>query len=362
MQNNKLLEVKNLSTHFFTQDGTAKVVQNVSFAIEKGETFALVGESGCGKSVTALSIMRLVPEPQGKSVCGEAMFEGQNLLTLSEKKMRQIRGNKIAMVFQEPMTSLNPVYTVGNQIAEAVKQHQRKSVQQAWADAVDTLNKVGISDPVNRAKMYPHQLSGGMQQRVMIAMAVSCEPALLIADEPTTALDVTIQEQILDLLEELQKQNGMSILLITHDLGVVAERAEDVAVMYASRIVEIAPKGQLFVEAYHPYTQGLLQSLPRSCYGEALRRDELGLSAKRLYTIPGTVPQPLYFPSGCKFHPRCPIGHADKRCQTIEPELRQIQQGRSVACWYAHGYETKEEHKEYKSKYGKRKRIFTGGR
>ena len=394
MQDNILLEIKNLSTCFFTHEGTAKVVQNVSFAIKKGETFALVGESGCGKSVTALSIMRLVPEPQGKIVSGEAMFEGRNLLTLSEKKMRQIRGNKIAMVFQEPMTSLNPVYTVGNQIAETVKQHQRKSewhghlgrvftgwkpVPPPWADAVEMLRKVGIANPEQRARQYPHQLSGGMQQRIMIAMAVSCEPALLIADEPTTALDVTIQAQILDLLDELQKQNGMSILLITHDLGVVAERADDVAVMYASRIVEIADSHRLLAEPYHPYTRGLLQCLPRlgqknpqinlgakylapQSIDLAQDRFIAGLSSKRLPTIPGAVPEPLNFPTGCKFHPRCPIGRADKRCQTIEPELRQIQQGRSVACWYAHGYETKEEHKEYKSKYGKRKWISSGGR
>jgi len=340
MQNSKLLEVKNLSTHFLTQDGTAKVVQNVNFAIEKGKTFALVGESGCGKSVTALSILRLVPEPQGKIVSGSVLLDGQDLTKLSEKRMRDIRGNKIAMIFQEPMTSLNPVYSVGNQIAEAVKQHQRKSARQAWADAVETLNKVGIADPVHRArdpisqkmakwepaKMYPHQLSGGMQQRIMIAMAVSCKPALLIADEPTTALDVTIQEQILDLLDKLQEQSGMSILLIMHDLGVVAERAEEVAVMYASRIVELADSQRLFAEPYHPYTRGLLQS--RCTSG-------LGLSAKRLQTIPGTVPQPLHFPNGCKFHPRCRTGCNDNRCQTVEPALRQVQPGRWVACWYA---------------------------
>lgn len=327
MQNNILLEVKNLSTHFYSQEGTAKVVQNVSFAIEKGETFALVGESGCGKSVTALSIMRLVQEPQGKIASGEIVFEGQNLLTLSEKQIRQVRGNKIAIVFQEPMTSLNPVYEVGDQIAEAIKLHQSKSTSEAWVDAVEMLRKVGIAAPEQRARQYPHQLSGGMQQRVMIAMAVSCEPALLIADEPTTALDVTIQAQILDLLDELQKQNGMSILLITHDLAVVAERADDVAVMYASRIVEMADTKQLFSQPYHPYTKALLQSLPR-----------LSVTSKRLPTIPGAVPEPLRFPTGCKFHPRCPMGHADKRCQTIEPELRQVQPGRSVACWYAPGY------------------------
>ena len=326
--NGALLSVENISTHFFTEEGVARAVQDVSFSIKRGKTFALVGESGCGKSVTALSIMRLVPAPPGKIVGGDIIFDGQNLLALSENRMRQVRGNKIAMIFQEPMTSLNPVYTVGNQIVEAIKLHQGKNSSEAWADAVGMLRKVGIADPQQRVHEYPHQMSGGMRQRVMIAMAVSCEPALLIADEPTTALDVTIQAQILDLLDELQEQNGMSILLITHDLGVVAERADDVAVMYASQIVEVADSQELFAEPLHPYTQGLLKSLPR-----------LGFSAERLQTIPGTVPEPLHFPSGCKFHPRCPIGRSDKRCQTVEPELREVQPGRYVACWYAQGYE-----------------------
>ncbi len=336
--NGILLSVENLATHFFTGEGTVKAVQDVNFSIKKGKTFAIVGESGCGKSVTALSIMRLVPGPQGKIVGGEIVFDGRDLLVLSEKDMRKVRGNEISMIFQEPMTSLNPVYTVGNQIVEAIKLHQKKSTSQAWADAVETLGKVGIADPEQRVREYPHQMSGGMRQRVMIAMAVSCEPALLIADEPTTALDVTIQAQILDLLGELQAQNGMSILLITHDLGVVAERADDVAVMYASRIAEVADSQSLFAEPLHPYTQGLLKSLP-----------QLGFSGKRLQTIPGTVPEPLHFPNGCKFHPRCPIGCSDKKCQTVEPMLRQVQPGRSVACWHAPGYETNEESKEYQS-------------
>jgi oligopeptide/dipeptide ABC transporter ATP-binding protein len=344
--NGTLLSVENVSTYFFTEEGVAKAVQEVSFSIKKGKTFALVGESGCGKSVTALSIMRLVPTPQGKIVGGKIFFGKRNLLQLSERRMRAIRGNKIAMIFQEPMTSLNPVYTVGNQIVEAIRLHQRKSTSQAWADAVEMLRKAGIADPQQRVHEYPHQMSGGMRQRVMIAMAISCGPALLIADEPTTALDVTIQAQILDLLDELQKQNGMSILLITHDLGVVAERADDVAVMYASRIVEVADSQKLFSGPLHPYTQGLLKSLPR-----------LGFSAERLPTIPGAVPEPLHFPNGCKFHPRCPIGNADKRCQTIEPELREVQPGRCVACWYAPGFESKEEYGEYESKYGKHKFI-----
>ena len=326
--NGTLLTVKNLSTYFFTEEGVARAVQDVSLHIKKGKTFALVGESGCGKSVTALSIMRLVPSPQGEIVAGEIAFGKRNLLELSEKRMRSIRGNKIAMIFQEPMTSLNPVYTVGNQIVEAIRLHQRKSTSAAWADAVEMLRKVGIADPQQRVSEYPHQMSGGMRQRVMIAMAISCRPELLIADEPTTALDVTIQAQILDLLDDLQEREGMSILLITHDLGIVAERADDIAVMYASRIVEVADAKQLFAEPLHPYTQGLLKSLPR-----------LGISAKRLQTISGVVPEPLHFPTGCKFHPRCPIGHDDRRCQTVEPGLREVQLGRCVACWYARGYE-----------------------
>jgi oligopeptide/dipeptide ABC transporter ATP-binding protein len=340
------LSVEDVSTYFFTEEGVAKAVQGVTFSIKKGKTFAIVGESGCGKSVTALSIMRLVPAPQGKIVGGEIIFGKRDLLGLSERRMRAIRGNKIAMIFQEPMTSLNPVYTVGNQIVEAIRLHQRKSASQAWADAVEMLRKAGIADAEQRVHEYPHQMSGGMRQRVMIAMAVSCRPALLIADEPTTALDVTIQAQILDLLDELQEQIGMSILLITHDLGVVAERADDVAVMYASRIAEVADSQRLFAEPLHPYTQGLLKSLPR-----------LGYSAKRLLTIPGTVPEPLHFPPGCKFHPRCPIGCDDRRCQTVEPPLRRVQADRYVACWYAPGFESKEEYKDYESKYGKHKQL-----
>ena len=327
-KNETLLSAENVSTHFFTEEGVARAVQDVNFRIKRGKTFALVGESGCGKSVTALSIMRLVPSPPGKIVGGRILFDGSDLLGIAEKQMRRIRGNKIAMIFQEPMTSLNPVYTVGNQIVETIRLHQKKGVSQAWSDAVEMLRIVGIADPQQRAIEYPHQMSGGMRQRVMIAMAISCEPSLLIADEPTTALDVTIQAQILDLLDELQQQNGMSILLITHDLSVVAERADDIAVMYASRIVEQADCRQLLAEPLHPYTQGLLRSLPR-----------LGFSGKRLQTIAGTVPEPLHFPSGCKFHPRCPVGKDDKRCQSVEPELKEVQPGRFVACWHAPGYE-----------------------
>ncbi len=342
--NGVLLSVKNLSVSFFMEDGVARAVQDVSFTIKKGKTFALVGESGCGKSVTALSIMRLVPIPPGKVVSGEIYLHNRDLLGLSEKRMRSIRGNKIAMIFQEPMTSLNPVYTVGAQIVEAIRLHQKKSLEQAWSDAVDMLRHVGISEPERRVYEYPHQMSGGMRQRVMIAMAISCEPQLLIADEPTTALDVTIQAQILDLLDSLEAEKGMSILLITHDLGIVAERAEDVAVMYASRIAEVADCKGLFAEPLHPYTQGLLRSLP-----------QLGFSGRRLETISGNVPEPLHFPSGCKFHPRCPIGYDDARCQVLEPELREVRAGHWAACWYAPGYETAEEFKEYESKYGKHK-------
>jgi oligopeptide/dipeptide ABC transporter ATP-binding protein len=338
--NGVLLAVENLSTHFSTQGGLSKAVQDVSFSVKAGKTFALVGESGCGKTVTALSIMRLVPDPPGRIISGRILLHGRNLLELNEKRMRRVRGNRIAMIFQEPMTSLNPVFSVGDQIAETIKLHQKKSSEQAWAEAVEMLKRVGIGDAERRIYEYPHQMSGGMQQRVMIAMAISCQPELIIADEPTTALDVTIQAQILDLLDELQRQNKMSILLITHDLGVVAERADDVAVMYASRIVEMAEARSLFEGPLHPYTQGLLKSVP-----------QLGFEGERLPTICGMVPDPLHFPTGCKFHPRCPVGCDDKRCRSVEPELRQVRTGRDVACWYAPGYETRQEKEEYESRY-----------
>ncbi|PKL50036.1 MAG: peptide ABC transporter ATP-binding protein [Planctomycetes bacterium HGW-Planctomycetes-1] len=323
-ENNILLSVRNLSTVFDTENGTAKAVQNVSFDIKKGRTLAIVGESGCGKSVTALSIMRLVQKPAGRIAAGKILFNGQDTLEISEKQMRQIRGNKIAMIFQEPMTSLNPVFTIGTQITEAITLHQKKSGSEARRLAEEMLAKVRISEPRRRLNEYPHQFSGGMRQRVMIAMAISCKPALLIADEPTTALDVTIQAQILDLLDELQQSEKMSILLITHDLGVVAQRADYVAVMYASKIVERCSCAELFNKPMHPYTKGLLNSLP-----------QLGAKQKRLNTIAGNVPEPLNFPSGCKFHPRCPVGCNDKRCQTQEPELRQVCDNHYAACWYA---------------------------
>ncbi len=343
--NDVILSVRGLATHFSTHGGTVKAVQDVSFEIRQGKTFALVGESGCGKSATALSIMRLIPSPPGRIAAGRIVFHGRELLGLSDGQMRSIRGNEIAMIFQEPMTSLNPVFTVGDQIVEAIMLHQKMGRSDAWKETVRLLARVGIPDADQRALEYPHQMSGGMRQRVMIAMAISCKPSLLIADEPTTALDVTIQAQILDLLGDLQGQDGMSILLITHDLGVVAERADDVAVMYASRIAETGATDTILAGPLHPYTQGLLRSLPR-----------LGAGAKRLSVIPGSVPDPREFPSGCKFHPRCPIGCDDPRCSSVEPELREVSEGRKVSCWYAPGYETASESQDFNTRYGKDKR------
>jgi oligopeptide/dipeptide ABC transporter ATP-binding protein len=299
----------------------------VSLSIFPGQTLAVVGESGCGKSVTALSILRLIPQPPGRFLGGQVFLEGRDLLKLPEKQMRQVRGHQIAMIFQEPMTSLNPVYTIGEQIVEAVTLHQHVTRTQAYKIAEKALHDVGIADPRRRLFEYPHQMSGGMRQRVMIAMALSCQPKLLIADEPTTALDVTIQAQILELLQRLQRETGMAIILITHDLGVVAENADVVAVMYASRVVEFAKVEDLFDHPQHPYTQGLLRSVPR-----------LGDTATRLQTIAGTVPNPAQFPAGCKFHPRCPSMQGDMTCATIEPDLREIRPGHWVACHHAQGY------------------------
>jgi oligopeptide/dipeptide ABC transporter ATP-binding protein len=352
-QNGPILTVRDLRTHFFTQDGVVKAVDGVSFAIGKGQTFALVGESGCGKSVTALSVMRLVPHPPGQIVAGQVLLEGRSLLELPERQMRQVRGGQVAMIFQEPMTSLNPVYTIGNQILEAIRLHQRLPARRGRDLAVDVLAQVGIPDPARCYREYPHQLSGGMRQRAMIAMALSCNPKLLIADEPTTALDVTIQAQILDLMRGLQGQRGLSILLITHDLAVVAEMAEAVAVMYASKLVELAEVNELFARPLHPYTQGLFRSLPR-----------LGQRKERLQVIPGNVPSPLAFPAGCKFHPRCdltcrlaaaadPAGTAVvdaagesarvlRRCAEQEPSLRELRPGHWCACWECPGYESAE--------------------
>ncbi len=320
--NNRLLSVHDLCTYFFTDDGVVKAVDKVSYEVDQGKTLCLVGESGCGKSVSALSIMRLIPAPPGRIAEGRIVFNGRDLLALSEAEMRSIRGNDIAMIFQEPMTSLNPVFTVGDQIMEAVMLHQKVKTAEARARTIEMLRKVQIPDPEQRIHEYPHQMSGGMRQRVMIAMALSCNPKLLIADEPTTALDVTIQAQILDLLRQLQQDLKMALLLITHDLGVVAEMADHVAVMYAGKIVEHAEVKELFEHPLHPYTQGLFRSLPR-----------LGVKKRRLETIPGVVPNPLNLPPGCKFWPRCP--NADEQSRREEPPLRELRPGHWAACWNA---------------------------
>src|SRR3954447_17976315 len=295
MANRPLLEIDNLNVAFETSRGLVHPVRDACLSIFPGQTVALVGESGCGKSVTAMSVLRLIPSPPGKVLGGRVTFQGRDLLTLSEREMRSVRGGQIAMIFQEPMTSLNPVYTIGDQIVEAVTLHQKVNARQGYDGAEGGLREVGIADARRRLGEYPHQMSGGMRQRVMIAMALSCRPKLLIADEPTTALDVTIQAQILELLLKLQRETGMSILLITHDLGVVAENADVVNVMYASRVVESATVEDLFDKPQHPYTEGLFRSVPK-----------LGAHAERLQTIAGTVPNPARFPTGCKFHPRCP--------------------------------------------------------
>ncbi len=338
-----LLAIKDLNVAFDTERGQIRPVRDVSIDIYPGQIVALVGESGCGKSVTALSILRLIPQPPGKILSGSVSMEGRNLLELPEKEMRSVRGKDIAMIFQEPMTSLNPVYTIGDQITETVKLHQRVRNTEAVRIAEDALKDVGIADPRRRLNEYPHQMSGGMRQRVMIAMALSCQPKLLIADEPTTALDVTIQAQILELLRKLQREKGMSILLITHDLGVVAENADVVAVMYASRVVEFAGVEDLFDRPQHPYTEGLFRAVPK-----------LGDLRSRLEQIPGTVPNPARFPGGCKFHPRChrsrmlaqeargedavEITSAGEkfrvlnRCVKEEPELREVEPAHWARC------------------------------
>jgi peptide/nickel transport system ATP-binding protein/oligopeptide transport system ATP-binding protein len=318
-----ILSVRGLRTWFFTQRGIAPSVDNISFDIAEQETVCIVGESGCGKSVTALSLMKLVPDPPGEIVDGSIRFRSQELVHLNDKEMRKIRGNDISMIFQEPMSSLNPVYTVGDQIGESARLHLGASKKEARQMAIDMLGKVGISDPESRVDDYPHQMSGGMKQRVMIAMALTCNPELLIADEPTTALDVTIQAQILELINDIQERRGMSMLLITHDLGVVAEVADRVIVMYAGTIVEQAPVVDLFEKRAHPYTRGLFASLPSVA-------DE---SRGRLPTIEGIVPSPHEFPSGCRFRSRCPF--AGERCATERPELRAFADGHTVACHFA---------------------------
>ena len=319
-----LLEVSSLRTHFATPNGAARAVDGVSFTIAAGETVALVGESGCGKSVTSMSILRLLPSPPAY-FAGEIGFDGRDLLTLPEREMRALRGNDISMIFQEPMTSLNPVLTIGWQIGESLRLHQKLSKRDAWRRAIEMLALVGVSDPERRVAEYPHQLSGGMRQRAMIAMALACNPKLLIADEPTTALDVTIQAQILDLMRELQRRVGAAILLITHDLGVVAEMAERVIVMYAGRKIEEAPVARLFARPAHPYTRGLLAAVPR-----------LGAGARaRLAEIPGQVPSLLQPVTGCAFAERC-VRVADP-CRAIAPATREIAPGHFAACHYAEG-------------------------
>jgi oligopeptide/dipeptide ABC transporter ATP-binding protein len=319
-----ILEVENLRTSFFTADGAVHAVDNVSFNVLRGEAVALVGESGCGKSVTAMSIMRLVAPP-GKITGGAIKFRGRDLAELSEREMRKVRGNDIAMVFQEPMTSLNPVFKIGWQVAEAIRIHKKVSKEEAWRMAGEMLELVSIPDPIKRLEDYPHQLSGGMRQRVMIAMALSCDPELLIADEPTTALDVTIQAQIMELLARLQEKLGLAILLITHDLGVVAEFCERVVVMYTGRVVEEAPVRDLFESPAHPYTRGLLKSLP------SVTSNEKGA---RLPTIKGMVPSITNLPTGCKFNPRCP--DVMEICYGNEPALMDVGQRHTARC-YLHG-------------------------
>jgi peptide/nickel transport system ATP-binding protein len=314
-----LLEVKHLQTYFFTDDGVAKSVDDVSYTVDRRETLGVVGESGCGKSVTALSIMRLIPDPPGKTVGGEVIFDGKDLLKLPEEEMRKIRGNKIGMIFQEPMTSLNPVFTVGNQIEESVLLHQKVTKEQAKEKAIEMLKLVGIPAPEQRYGEYPHQLSGGMRQRVMIAIALSCNPDILIADEPTTALDVTVQAQILELINRLQQELGMGVILITHDLGVIAETADKVAVMYASHIVEYSKVDEIFHNPIHPYTVGLLGSIPK-----------LNVETERLMTIEGTVPSPVNFPVGCNFNTRC--AWATEVCYKDEPALLEHEPGHFAAC------------------------------
>jgi oligopeptide/dipeptide ABC transporter ATP-binding protein len=323
-----ILEVKNLRTSFPTAGGFVHAVDNVSFSVRKGEALALVGESGCGKSVTAMSIMRLVAPP-GRITAGEVRFKGKNLADLSERDMRTVRGNDIAMVFQEPMTSLNPVFKIGAQVAEAVRIHNKVSKKEAWKRAGEMLELVSIPDPIKRLDDYPHQLSGGMRQRVMIAMALSCDPELLIADEPTTALDVTIQAQIMELLASLQQRLGLAILLITHDLGVVAEFCERVVVMYTGRVVEESPVRELFAAPAHPYTRGLLKSLPSVSAGDPS-------APNRLPTIKGMVPPISNLPRGCKFNPRCP--DVMDICLGNEPARMIVAPGHDARC-YLHGDE-----------------------
>ncbi|MCU0575528.1 MAG: ABC transporter ATP-binding protein [Desulfobacterota bacterium] len=325
MKGETLLEIHDLHTRFFTPEGVVNAVDGVELELKKGDTLGIVGESGCGKTVLALSILRLVPDPPGRIVRGRIVFQGIDLLGLGDEDMRSIRGNKISMIFQEPMTSLNPVFTIGSQIAEVILLHQRHLAgkrKEASAVAVDMLRMVGISQPDKRVHDYPHQLSGGMCQRVMIAMAMACRPALLIADEPTTALDVTTQAQILRLMGDLKEEVGTSVILVTHDLGIVAQACQDVAVMYTGHVVEHSPAPALFSEPLHPYTKGLMRSIPRLSDG---------FRGERLHAIPGTVPTLRDMPQGCTFHPRCP--EAMDICHRQYPGVFHPAPGRQVRCW-----------------------------
>ena len=315
-----ILQIKSLKTYFKTDQGLARSVDDVSFDLHRGKTLAVVGESGCGKSVTALSIMGLVPEPAGHNAGGEILFDGKNLLALPKDDLRKIRGDDISMIFQEPMTSMNPVFRVGHQIAAVLQLHREMNKKDALDETVRLLTQVGIPAPEKRVHDYPHQMSGGMLQRCMIAMALACDPKVLIADEPTTALDVTIQAQILDLMRKLQDERGMSILLITHDLGVVAENAHDVVVMYAGKVVEQAPVRELFRNPRHPYTLGLFAALPKH---DSVR--------ERLHVIQGNVPAATAFPPGCRFNNRCPLASA--RCREAEPVLETAGESHFAACW-----------------------------
>ncbi len=318
-----LLEVRGLKTYFFTEDGVVKAVDGVDFNVRKGEIIAIVGESGCGKSVTSLSIMRLVGIP-GKIVDGEIIFKGENILDLPDSEMRRIRGDRISMIFQQPTSCLNPVFRVGDQISEVLEIHRNMDKKEGWERAIELLRIVGIPEPEKRVESFPHELSGGMAQRVMIAMALACEPELLIADEPTTALDVTIQAQILDLMRGLQEKFGSSIILITHDMGVVAEMASRVSVMYAGRVVEQTDVNTIFEKPLHPYTRGLLASIP-----------VMGVVKERLDTIPGSVPNLINLPPGCKFAPRCKarMEHNLQICTEREPDLIEVEPGHKVRCW-----------------------------
>ena len=321
--NDSVLEVKNLATHFETQDGCIRAVDGVDFTVRKGDILGVVGESGCGKTVLALSIMRLVPTPPGKIISGSIFLDGADLLTLTREEMRRVRGRDVSMIFQEPMTSLNPVLKVGEQIAEMVRFHKGLSRKEAMNRAVEMLRLVGMPAPERRIHDYPHQMSGGMRQRIMIAMAMSCNPRLMLADEPTTALDVTIQAQIIDLINRLKEEIGTSVMLISHDLGVISEAAQSVAVMYAGKIVEYSSAADLFLTPLHPYTSGLISSLPGL--------DSGGKDGGRLKTIPGSVPLLYDLPVGCRFQDRCP--DVINICREEEPELREEMNGHTVRCW-----------------------------